>query len=352
MQRLVAVHFRHHDVHQHDAQIGIILDDFNRLPPVRRADDFHLVIFQNRRERKNVSRIVVHHERLAPAQRLVGIVQPREHLLFRFRQTRHDAMQEQRRFVEQTVRRLHVLEHDALGQRSQLLLLLGAQFLPGEHDDRHVAQGRFRLHFFQKRITAHVRQAQIEHAAVELIVHQYLERVRSRADRLNFNVVVLEQFHDAVALHFVVLDDEQPLRARRDKLLDAVEAFIQPFRRRRLDRVGKRAVRKTVLALFLDGNNLNRNVPRRRIKLQIVQNCPAEHVRQENIQRDGRWQKLPRQCDCRVAARGRNRFEALVARKADKNARVMRIIFNDQQDAVARLDQIAVIGNIFFPRRG
>ena len=65
-------------------------------------------------------------------------------------------------------------------------------------------------------------------------------------------------------------------------------------------------MRQTVLAFFFDGNDLHRDMPRRRIQFQIVQNRPAKHVRQENIQRDGGRQKLPRQRERRMAARGGN----------------------------------------------
>ena len=81
-----------------------MLDDLNRLPPVRRADDLHFVVFQNGCQRKDVARVVVHHEGLATAERLVGIVQAREHILLRFRQVRHHAVEEERGFIEEPVR--------------------------------------------------------------------------------------------------------------------------------------------------------------------------------------------------------------------------------------------------------
>ncbi len=173
-------------------------------------------------------------------------------------------MQEQRGFVEQPVGRLHVFQHDALGERAQLLFFLGVQFLAGEDHDRHVAQRRFGLHFFQQRIAAHVGQPQIQHAAVERLVQQLLERFPARAGGFHFDVVVAQQFHHAVALDFVVFHDEQPFGARTGELLDAVEALFQTFGRGRFDDVGKRAVGKSVLAFFLDGNDLHRNVPRGR----------------------------------------------------------------------------------------
>jgi len=94
--------FPHHDVHQHDAQIRITFDDVNRLPSIRRADDFHLVIFQNRRECENVPRVIVHTSACARAT-LVGIVQ-RASICCSHPADSPDAMQEQRCFVEQSVR--------------------------------------------------------------------------------------------------------------------------------------------------------------------------------------------------------------------------------------------------------
>ena len=70
----------------------------------------------------------------------------------------------------------------------------------------------------------HVGQAQVEDAAVERL-RRAASRSASRAgaDGRDLDVVVAEQLDDALPLDVVVLDDQQPLRVRRDVSLDAVE---------------------------------------------------------------------------------------------------------------------------------
>ena len=140
-----------------------------------------------------------------------------------------------------------------------------------------------------------------------------------------------------LALDVVVLDDQQPFGARRDEVLDAVERCFQCLGGRRLDQVGKRAVRQAVLPLFLQRDDLHRDVPRRGIELEVVEHGPAEHVRQEDVQRDRRRAGIGGPATGRGAAGGDDALEALVARQPQQDARVMRVVLDDQQDRVARL---------------
>ena len=94
--------------------------------PLVARDDLHLVVLEHGGQREDVARVVVDDEHLAVAQHLVRAVQPLEQLLLGFGQIGHDAVQEQRRLVEQPLGRLHVLEHDALGHGLEPRLLLGA----------------------------------------------------------------------------------------------------------------------------------------------------------------------------------------------------------------------------------
>ena len=64
---------------------------------------------------------------------------------------------------------------------------------------------------FEQLEAGHVRQPQVEDAAVERLVAQRLERLGAGADGRDLDVVVREQLDDAVALDVVVLDDQQPL---------------------------------------------------------------------------------------------------------------------------------------------
>ena len=64
-----------------------------------------------------------------------------------------------------------------------------------------------------------------------------------------------------------------------DEVLDAIEAGFQAFGRGRLHQVREGAVRQAVLPLFLDREHLHRNVPGRRIELEVVQHRPARACR-------------------------------------------------------------------------
>ena len=50
-----------------------------------------------------------------------------------------------------------------------------------------------------------------------------------------------------------------------------------------------------MLTFLLHSHHLHRDVTGRRILFQMVQNSPAEHIRQKDIQRDGSRPKFARQ---------------------------------------------------------
>ena len=107
-----------------------------------------------------------------------------------------------------------------------------------------------------------------------------------------------------------------------------------------LTRIGERAVRQAVLALLLQRDDLHGNVPGGRVELQVVQHRPAEHVRQEDVQRDGGGLILPRQGQGLLAAHGHDALEPLVAGQPQQDAGVMRIVLDDQQRRIAVVDVV------------
>ena len=54
-------------------------------------------------------------------------------------------------------------------------------------------------------------------------------------------------------------------------------------------------MREPVLALFLQRDDLHRDVARGRVELELVEHRPAEHVGQEDIERDRGRAELPGQ---------------------------------------------------------
>ena len=225
---LVAVHLGHHDVHEHHAQVGSVLDQLDGLAAVGGADDFHLVVFEQRGQGEDVAGVVVHHQHLAAAQHLVGVVQPLEHLLLLVGQSattrcRNSAVSSSSRSGDWTSLRTMLLA--IVLSRA---LLVGGELLAGEDDDRQVVQGRLGLDLLQQLEAGHVGQAQVEHDAVERPVEQRLERLAAGGDGRELDVVVAEQLDDRLPLDVVVLDDQQPLGARGGEVLEAVEGGFEP----------------------------------------------------------------------------------------------------------------------------
>ena len=90
-----------------------------------------------------------------------------------------------------------------------------------------------------------------------------------------------------------------------------------------------------MLAVFVQRDDLDRNVPRQRIVLELAQHGPAEHVGQEHVERyRGRLELLGKIQRFRAACRDQN-LEALVAGEIDQHPRIMRVVFDDQQNGVA-----------------
>ena len=99
---------------------------------------------------------------------------------------------------------------------------------------------------------------------------------------------------------------------RRQRL----ERMFEFIRRGRFHQIRKGSMGETVLTLFLDGQHLHWYMTGRRIQFEIVQNSPAKHVGQENIQRDCRRMELSRQTKRRLASIRNDAFEALIASHA------------------------------------
>ena len=267
------------------------LQDVDGLPAVRRARDLHAVVLEQRRQREDVARVVVDDQHLAVAQHLVRAVQPLEQLPLRLRQVRHDAVQEERGLVEQPLGRLHVLEDDALRDRCAAASSSSAiSSLPVKTTIGTSRDGRLGLNQVEQLEAGHVRQPQIEHAAVEALRRAARSSPPAPVPTPTISMSSCPSSSTMLARStLVVLDDEQaPDAAASTIVLDAVERRLEVGRRRRLDEVGERAVRQAVLPLFLDREHLHRDVARRRIELEVVEHRPAEHVGQEDVERDRR----------------------------------------------------------------
>ena len=101
-----------------------------------------------------------------------------------------------------------------------------------------------------------------------------------------------------------------------------------------------------MLAVFVERDDLDRNVPGQRIVLELAQHGPAEHVRQEDVERNRGRLELLGEIQRLGAARRDQHLEALVAGEIDQHARIMRIVLDDQKDGVAGFEIEPVVGDL------
>ena len=101
-----------------------------------------------------------------------------------------------------------------------------------------------------------------------------------------------------------------------------------------------------MLAVFVERDDLHRNVPGQRIVLELAQHGPAQHVRQEHVERNRGRLELLGEFERLGAARRDQHLEALVASQIDQDPRIMRIVLDDQQDGVAGFKIEPVIGQL------
>ena len=175
---------------------------------------------------------------------------------------------------------------------------------------------------------------------------QDLQRLPAGAGIHDLDVVMAEQLADAHLLGGVVLDHQQAPAARLREVLDLAQGVGDAFARRRLGDEGERAAREPVLAIFVERDDLHGDMAGERVLLELAEHIPAQHVGQEDVERHCGRLILLGEIERVVAAHGEQHLEALVAGEVEQDARVMRIVLDDEQDGIAGLDFQPVVGNL------
>src|SRR5262245_40442085 len=116
----------------------------------------------------------------------------------------------------------------------------------------------------------------------------------SGADGDRLNVALANKLHHALLCDFIVLDNEQALDIAVDEVFEFSEDFAQLLRSSRLALISHRTHLETTLTFFIDGQDMDGNMPRRPRVLQAVEDTPTIHARQFNVQRNRARRVLPR----------------------------------------------------------
>ena len=220
--RLVAVHLRHHDVHQHDAEIRRATRSarspagrwWRSPPPSRgsRAPSSARRCCARRRPRpapcgRAGLRWIRAGARAAAASRSGSSATTR---------CRNSAVSSNRRSGDWTSLSTTLLATVRSCASSSSVSSLPVNTTTGRSRERAI-----RLHPLEQLEAGHVGQAQVDDAAIDGRLLQHLERLGAGADRRDLDVVVQQQLDDAPALDFVVLDRRAAAScaARRNALI-------------------------------------------------------------------------------------------------------------------------------------
>ena len=89
--------------------------------------------------------------------------------------------------------------------------------------------------------------------------------------------------------------------------------------------------------VFIEGQHLYRNVPCSRVLFQVIEDGPAQHVGEKYIQGYGGGMKFAGQRESFRAPGSEQDLEAFLPGEIAQNSRVVRIVFDDQQRSIVRL---------------
>ena len=118
---------------------------------------------------------------------------------------------------------------------------------------------------------------------------------------------------------------------RSSELMNGIEGRVQVILGDRFFQIGHGAQGQSAAAVFVAGDHVHRNVAGRRIVLQAVEDRPAGHVGQSDIERDGAGTELAGQRQRRAAAQRDQRLDAAVVRQVHQDAGEGDVVFDDQQ---------------------
>ena len=128
-----------------------------------------------------------------------------------------------------------------------------------------------------------------------------------------------------------------------EEALDAGEGVVQRLLAHRLLQEGEGPELQPALPAVVDRDDVDGDVPGARVVLEAVEDDPAVHVGQAQVERDGVGLQLVRQLQGRLAVRGDHGLEAHLVRLVEQDRGEPGLVLDDQEDAVAGLDRVAVV---------
>ena len=345
--RLVAVDARHHDVHQHHVDAGVVPEHLDPVRAVVGVEDGHAEpLLERRRQGEDVADVVVDDQHARAEQGRVVPTGALQHLPLGRGEPGLFPVEEQGGLLEQALGRGGVLHNDRLGERLERVFFGAGEISGGVDHHRHDGQGRVVADAIEKLVAIHLRQAEVEHDAVEAPGPHGAEGLLGAAGGGDVDVVAAEQLDDAAPLVLVVLHDEQAAAAAADEAHQVVQHRVEVSLRAGLVYVAARPLRQgAVHPLLGDRDDLNRDVTHGRVVLEPVEDRPAVHARQGDVKGDGVGLEVARQGEAGLPTGRHDDLEAAGSGAAHECDGEGGVVVDHQQRDVAGEDRGAVIGD-------
>ena len=297
---------------------------------------------QHAGERKHVAHIVFHDQHGAAFQRAIAVACHLKHAAVVGRQGGLHLVQKQRDLVQQPLGRARVLDDDRLGKAPQPLLFVARERAAGVDDDWWKSDFLVLGHLLQQLVAAHVGQAQVHHHAVEGGAAQQLQRMPGGFGANDLHLAAAQQRAHAFALVLVVLHHQHAPQYLRELGLQALQRLHQFLALDRLERIANGAALQRLLCIVGHRQHVHRNVPCRRVALELVQHTQTRKVRQVHVQHDGAGQVLEGRIQPVRAIERHQTLETHFARQLVQDAGKTRIVLDHQDGVGPVLDGRAV----------
>ena len=157
-----------------------------------------------------------------------------------------------------------------------------------------------------------------------------VERLGGCLDADDLHVAALEQLPDALALPFVVFDDEHAAEALGELRFEPLERLDQLLALDRLQRVADRAELERLLRVVGDRDDVDRDVARLRIALELIEHAEAGVIRQIDVEQDRAGLVLRGRREPVVRRVRHDALEAELVRQVAQDRRETRVVFDDQ----------------------
>ena len=245
-------------------------------------------------------------------------------------------VQEQRGLVEQLLVRLGTLEDERLDQVAQLRLLRGAQVLGGVNDDRQAARAVATdgLDQLQRRpCPAAPGRARRNRTIARCSA---CNASRAGADARDVTSPLPMTFRISPRCRSSSSTSSSSLTGRARNSSVRASACCKRRVIHRLFQHRERAHLQAALARIVDGDDVDRDVPRVGAALENVEQAPAVHVRQVDVESDQRRAEAAHQRQRAAAGRRHDGLEAAIVRQVEQDAAELRVVLDDQQHARRR----------------